>query len=97
MRSRFDSIWIGLIVGIFVPALAFVMFYFSSFTKVSLHYFIEYSAQLQALPKIISLCVVPNLGVFFLFMWRNHYYSARGVIMATVIMALIVLGLKIFT
>jgi hypothetical protein len=96
MRSRLDAIWIGLSAGIFIPLLAFVMFYYSSFTKVPLFYFIEYSAQIQVLPKLLSLCVVPNLGVFFLFLWRGHYSSARGVIMATVIMALLVLGLKLF-
>ena len=95
-RSRFDSLWIGLIVGFFVPVLALIMFYYSSFTKVSLQFFMDYSAHIRVLPKIISLCVIPNLGVFFLFMWRNHYYSARGIIFATLIITFIVLGLKIF-
>ena len=95
-RSIFDSLWLGLVVGIFVPVLALIMFYYSSFTNVSFHYFIEYSSQIRILPKIISLCVVPNLGVFFLFMWRNHYYSARGIILATLIITFVVLGLKLF-
>ena len=92
-RSRFDSLWIGLVVGIFVPVLALIMFYYSTFTKVS---FMDYSLQVRVLPKVISLCVIPNLGVFFLFMWRNHYFSARGIIFATLIITFIVLGLKIF-
>ena len=92
-RSKLDSLWIGLVVGIFVPVLSLLMFYYSTFTKVS---FMDYSLQVRILPKIISLCVVPNLGVFFLFMWRNHYYSARGIILATVIITLVVLVLKIF-
>ena len=92
-RSKLDSLWIGLVVGIFVPVLSLLMFYYSTFTKVS---FMDYSLQVRILPKIISLCVVPNLGVFFLFIWRNHYYSARGIILATVIITLVVLVLKIF-
>jgi len=96
MRSRFDSLWIGLGVGVFVPALALIMFYYTNFDKVSLQYFLTYSAQLRILPKVISLCVIPNLGVFFLFMWRNHYASAKGIILATLIMTFLVLGLKIF-
>jgi hypothetical protein len=96
MRSRFDSLWIGLSVGVFIPFLALVMFYYSSFTKVSFNFFIEYSSQIRVLPKVISLCVIPNLGVFFLFMWRNHYHSSRGIIMATLIITFLVLGLKIF-
>ena len=92
-RSKLDSLWIGLVVGIFVPVLSLLMFYYSTFTKVS---FMDYSLQVRILPKIISLCVIPNLLVFFLFMWRNHYYSARGIILATVIITLVVLVLKIF-
>lgn len=92
-RSKLDSLWIGLVVGIFVPVLSLLMFYYSTFTKVS---FMDYSLQVRILPKIISLCVIPNLGVFFLFIWRNHYYSARGIILATVIITLVVLVLKIF-
>jgi hypothetical protein len=95
-RSRFDYLWIGLSVGIFIPFLALLMFYYSSFTKVSFQYFIEYSSQIRILPKVISLCVIPNLGVFFLFIWREHYYSARGIVMATLIITFFVLGLKIF-
>jgi len=95
-RSRFDALWIGICAGIFVPALTLVMFYFSSFTKLSFNNFVEFATQIRLLPKIISLCAIPNLGVFFLFMWRNHYYSARGVIFATVIVTIVVLFLKIF-
>jgi hypothetical protein len=36
--------------------------------------------KIKVLPQLISLCVIPNLGIFFLFMWRNHLYSARGII-----------------
>jgi hypothetical protein len=96
MRSRFDALWIGLSVGIFIPALALVMFYASSFTAVSFQYFLTYSTQIHILPKVISLCVIPNLGVFFLFIWRNHNQAARGVILATLVMTMLVLGLKIF-
>ena len=92
-RSKLDSLWIGLVVGIFVPVLSLLMFYYSTFTKVS---FMDYSLQVRILPKIISLCVIPNLLVFFLFMWRNHYYSARGIILATLIITLVVVVLKIF-
>jgi hypothetical protein len=96
MRSRFDSLILGLIIGLFVPALCVIMFYYSSFTLVSFQYFLKHSMQIDVLPKLISLGAVPNLGVFFLFLWRNHYYSARGVIFATFLLAFGVVALKLF-
>ncbi len=96
MRSRFDSLGLGLIFGILLPALSLLMFYSTSFTEVSLSFFIKHTSKIEVLPKLISLCGIPNLGLFFLFLWRNHYYSARGVIMATLILTFVVLGMLIF-
>jgi len=93
MRSRFDSVVLGLVVGIAIPMLSLLLFYSSNFTKVSFGFFLQHTAQIEVLPKLISLCGIPNLGVFFLFIWRNHYYSARGVIMGTLILTFVVLGL----
>lgn len=95
MRSRFDSVSIGLVVGILVPMLSLLLFYSTSFAKVPFGFFLRHTAQIEVLPKLISLCGIPNLGVFFLFIWRNHYYLARGVIMATLILTFVVLGLMI--
>lgn len=95
MRSRFDSLTVGLTVGILIPFLSLLLFYSTSFAKVPFGFFIQHTAQIEVLPKLISLCGIPNLGLFFLFIWRNHYYSARGVIMATLILTFIVLGLMI--
>jgi hypothetical protein len=94
--SGFDSKWLGTAAGIFVPFISVLIFYSTNFAEVSIAYFITYSLQIKILPQLISLCVIPNLGLFFLFMWRNHLNAARGVIMATILLALIVLALKIF-
>lgn len=96
MRSRFDNVGLGLILGIGLPIIMLVMFYFSNFTKVPLIYFLKYSLQIAALPKMVSICAIPNLGLFFLFMTKNHYYSARGVVAATFLLTFVVLAMKIF-
>ncbi len=95
MRSRLDSVGLGIVVGIVIPLLSLLLFYSTNFTKVTFGFFLQHTAQIEVLPKLISLCGIPNLGVFFLFIWRNHYYSARGVIIATIILTVIVLGLMI--
>jgi hypothetical protein len=37
----------------------------------------------QALMKVIALCCVVNLGLFYFFLNRNLYESTRGVILGT--------------
>jgi hypothetical protein len=97
MRSRFNSLSLGLIVGILIPFLSLLFFYTTNFAKVSFVFFLLHTTQIEVLPKLISLCGIPNLGVFFLFIWRNHYYSARGVIFATLFLTFLVLVLMILT
>lgn len=96
MSYRFDAFWIGILVGIFLPALALLMFYYSTFEHVPFGYFFTYMQKITVLPKLISLCALPNLALFFLFLSRNHYKSSKGVVIATMILTIVVLVLKIF-
>lgn len=82
-RSRFDSLKLGLMLGIVVPLVAVLIFYLWSFTKVPLSYFFKYTIQINALTKLISLCVIPNLLFFFLYLRKNYYLTSRGILMAT--------------
>lgn len=84
-QSRFDSLKLGAMLGFVVPLLAFLVFYGWSFSKVSFAYFIEYAIQIAAVSKILSLSLLPNLLVFFLYIWKNYYFTARGILMSTII------------
>ena len=95
-QSTLNNIYTGTSLGIIVPLIVVFIFFKVKFPQFTVSYVLDYSIQMRALPKIISLCVVPNLGIFFLFMWKNFLYSARGVILATFIMTVLVLALKLF-
>jgi hypothetical protein len=95
-KQSFDSKLLGIIIGMIIPSISILTFYATTFDKVPISFFISHSLQLRILPQIISLCVLPNLGVFFLFMWRERLLSARGVIFATLFMAICVFVLKLF-
>jgi len=96
MRSKFDSPYIGLFLGIFIPVIGMFIFYEALFDTLNITEFFEHLERKNRTPQLISLSVVANLGVFFLYIWRKFYYSARGVIIATFIYTIIVLILKYF-
>ena len=50
--------------------------------------------QMKIFLKILSLCVFPNLGFFFLFYRMKYDMAARGVILATFMYAFLVLIAK---
>lgn len=93
-QSRFDSLKLGTIMGLIVPALGFLIFYLWSFSKVSLSYFVQYAIQIEAVSKVLSLSLLPNLLVFFLYIRKNYYFTARGILLSTFIWTLAIVLVK---
>lgn len=88
VKKKFDNVWLGTVVGLSAPLLTLFLFYLVRFNHLS---FSEFYARILIANGIvtpsISLCVIVNLLVFFLFIWSNRNYSARGVLLSTMIYA----------
>ena len=41
--------------------------------------------------QVLSIAAIPNLLVFFIFLKKKHAYNARGVLIATFLVALLIL------
>ena len=92
-----NKLSIGLIIGILSPIVIFLIVYLINYD--------QYSAMINRgvlsvsgvrfdlFLKIGSLCVIPNLLIFFYFTRQNALYSARGVLLATFIITFVVMGL----
>ncbi|MFO7935130.1 MAG: hypothetical protein R6U78_13745 [Bacteroidales bacterium] len=95
MRSdkRFDSLTAGLIPGLVIPAVTLVIIWLVRHDG-GLFEFLVVFQRMGMLSKLISLSVIPNLLLFFLFVWTNRSFSARGVIFATLVLAFVMLVLK---
>ncbi|OFX83280.1 MAG: hypothetical protein A2W99_12300 [Bacteroidetes bacterium GWF2_33_16] len=87
MRSKFDSLTLGLILGIAAPVLTMLIVYLLKFNLYKVDELLDYLVAKQVFTKIVSLCVIPNLLLFFIFIRKNNLYSARGVLMATILFA----------
>jgi len=94
MSLIFDKLWFGLILGLVAPMLGVTSFYFIKHSAISFGSFIQRLVLINVFAPILSLFVIINLGIFYLFLWKHCYYSARGVIMATFIYAFVVLIIK---
>lgn len=91
--KKFNTMLYGLIPGILLPVITLLIIWLVSFEGGFFEFLTQYK-RLGMLSKIISLSVIPNLLLFFLFIWTNRTFSARGVIFATLIMAFIMLMVK---
>jgi hypothetical protein len=91
--KKFDTVLLGLLLAMLLPTLAMLGFWKVK-TNISLGEFLVQFQHLGMLSKVVSLSVIPNLPLFFLFIWTNRNFSARGVIFATLLLAFVMLILK---
>lgn len=96
MLQKIDKQWIGLAIGLILPSITFFLIYFFAYPKHSLVSYYEMIMAKRFFSQILSLAVIPNAGVFFLFIWANKLSAAKGALAATILMALVVFGVKIF-
>ena len=97
MVNRYNNIRVGLVLGLLAPLLGFVIVYLVAFRGMSFMEYLELLSYRKKLSSVVSLSVIPNLLLFFIFIWLNYLYSARGVLASTLLFALIVIITKFLT
>ena len=94
-RNRVDRIFTGWIIGTIVPLFIFLITYLVKYSEVEFLFFLRNLWDMKILLKLLSICVFPNLGFFFLFYRLKYDMAALGVIMATFMYAFMVLVAKV--
>ena len=92
-EKKFNTLLTGLIPGLVLPALTLLGFWIVKSDRDFVD-FLQQFQQMKMLSKVVSLAAIPNLLLFFLFIWTNRNFSARGVIFATLLLAFVMLILK---
>ncbi len=88
---------LGLISGFVAPIIIFLIILainWSEYTAMTERGVLQESGiRFDLFLKIGSICIIPNLLIFFHFIRKNALYSARGVLTATFVFALTAFGL----
>jgi len=90
MKFKFDSLKLGIILGLIIPIITIFFTYIIKFPGFEIKELIDYLIKADALTKLASLCILPNAVLFFIFIYKNMLLSARGVLMTTMIYAILV-------
>ena len=91
MNRKADKLWVGLSLGIILPILVMFIVYLSSYAYLTVPDFLRKMAFQAIILKLLSLCAIVNLGTFFFFYQTRNDNAARGIILATLIFAIIVM------
>ena len=95
MEPLKKEVLIGLIIGLIanVAGSYLYIYFFSDFNFEETLY---KACETGVVGNIIALGAILNLFVFFIFIKKNQIYRARGVLLATVISALVILFTKFY-
>ena len=94
--STINSFWFGLVAGLVVPVLTVIIAYYQVYSYMGFERFYERFVHLKLFSAFLSLCALPDMLVFFLFIWTNRLIGARGTLTAIFILTLIVVIYKVF-
>lgn len=87
------EILIGFLVAVFATVCGFFL-YVELFSIYSFEETIDVIKKGNLYGKVLGLSAIPNLFVFFVFIKKKQDLRARGVLIATILIALIMLILK---
>ena len=93
MRAVKKEILIGFLVGIFATS-AGVFLYLEYFSKYGFSETLELIKQGDLYGKVIALAAISNLLVFFVYIKKKQDYRAKGVLIATILIAIFTFVLK---
>jgi len=93
-KLQFNSVALGLFTGLVAPVLTLLIVW-ALRESVSFFEFISQMQTIHMLAKLLSLCAIPNLLFFFIYIWLNKLFSSRGVLFATIMYGLVIIILKL--
>jgi len=94
MQKKINKQWHGYLLGVLLPAISLVIIYFALASDFRFVDFIRYLNVRGDLSRALSLSVLPNLGLFFVFIWTDRLKAAQGVLGSTIILALIIVFMR---
>jgi hypothetical protein len=105
-KSIYNSFLFGILSGIGVQLISFyfivlinksILGYTERSVFEFLFYFMDFdTGRAQIISKLLSLAAIPDLLLFFIFIWTDRLKSARGVIGSAFILGIVVIIFKIF-
>ena len=92
-----DHFFTGFVPALILPLPGIYIYYLLFFHFMGFRSFLNHISRTDLLISVISIGVILNLGLFFLFYHFEHDRSAKGVIAATFIYAFVVLYFKVLS
>jgi len=94
MGTVTKEILIGVLISV-AATISGAFIYIEFFSKYEFQETIRVMKEQELYGKVLTLSAIPNLFVFFIFIKKKQDYRARGVLLATIIIAFTTFVLKL--
>ena len=95
-KSKINSFWFGLITGLIVPLITVIIAYYQVYSYMDISVFYQRFVSLKLFSAFLSLCALPDMLLFFIYIWGNRLFAARGALTSIFILTLLVVIYKFF-
>jgi hypothetical protein len=95
-KPNLDTTVTGTVFGIFLPIITFLIVYFILSDHQTLNEYLQRLIDRNIQGHFISISVIPNLLIFFIFIWLNKMKAVRGVLLSTFLWAFLILAIRLF-
>ncbi|HWY37995.1 MAG TPA: hypothetical protein VNY73_05515 [Bacteroidia bacterium] len=96
-RTKINNFILGISSGLLLPLLSIMGYWLWSYKYMRFYpQFFSFLLMGRVLSAVISLCLIPNLGLFFLFINKEYYKSCRGMILSTLLYGFLIVYLKMW-
>jgi hypothetical protein len=94
-RTRFNNPLTGIISGLLLPAISWIIFYLATSNGLSIAGYYKHTLFIGNVTQIISVCVFTNIIIFLIFNKLDMLEASKGVLGITIVWALLVFGIKL--
>ena len=96
-KTKLNNFILGIVAGFFLPIISVIGYWLWSFKFMQFYpQFFNFLLSGRVLSAVLSLCLIPNLGAFFLFVNKEYFKSCRGMILSTLLYGFLIVYLKIW-
>lgn len=94
--KKIDNVFFGIIMGLIIPFVLLLLFWYAKFyPEITFTYFLKQQYGFEVLLKVVSLCALSDIPLFYVFYTKHYDKAAKGVIGALMIMIIITVIAKI--
>jgi len=96
-KTKWNNFILGIVLGFLLPAISLVGYWMWSFRMMNFPtQFFSFLLLGRVLSAVLSLCLLPSLGMFYIFVNKEFYKTTRGIILSTIIIGGLIVWLKTY-